>query len=84
MHFWGMERAAGIEPACLAWKARALPLSYARDFGKNPTVIPLLKQDFFGCFPELFWKTLKIEISLIIWEFELIFAVLQVAGVVQW
>ena len=25
-----MERAAGIEPACLAWKARALPLSYAR------------------------------------------------------
>ena len=25
-----LERAAGIEPACLAWKARALPLSYAR------------------------------------------------------
>ena len=27
-----LERAAGIEPACLAWKARALPLSYARVF----------------------------------------------------
>jgi hypothetical protein len=25
-----MERAAGIEPAWLAWKARTLPLSYAR------------------------------------------------------
>ena len=25
-----MERVAGIEPACLAWKARALPLSYTR------------------------------------------------------
>ena len=27
------KRAAGIEPAWLAWKARALPLSYARDDG---------------------------------------------------
>ncbi len=26
----GMERAMGIEPTWLAWKARALPLSYAR------------------------------------------------------
>lgn len=34
-----MERAAGIEPACLAWKARALPLSYARAFGGNKTVV---------------------------------------------
>ncbi len=25
-----MERVAGIEPASLAWKARALPLSYTR------------------------------------------------------
>lgn len=25
-----MERAAGIEPACLTWKDSALPLSYAR------------------------------------------------------
>ena len=25
-----MERVAGIEPAYLAWKARALPLSYTR------------------------------------------------------
>ncbi len=25
-----IERAAGIEPAWLAWKARTLPLSYAR------------------------------------------------------
>ena len=27
-----MERAAGIEPACLTWKDSALPLSYARLF----------------------------------------------------
>jgi hypothetical protein len=35
--FWlnAMERAAGIEPACLAWKARALPLSYARAFKRE-------------------------------------------------
>ena len=26
-----MERAAGIEPACLTWKDSALPLSYARE-----------------------------------------------------
>jgi hypothetical protein len=26
-----LERAAGIEPATLAWKARALPLCNARD-----------------------------------------------------
>lgn len=33
-----MERAAGIEPACLTWKDSALPLSYARRFeaDKNP------------------------------------------------
>ena len=30
-----MERAAGIEPACLTWKDSALPLSYARDFEPN-------------------------------------------------
>ena len=35
-----MERAAGIEPACLAWKARALPLSYARAFRDNQTASP--------------------------------------------
>ena len=35
-----MERAAGIEPACLAWKARALPLSYARAFEGNQTAGP--------------------------------------------
>ena len=27
---WGMKRVAGIEPACLAWEASALPLSYTR------------------------------------------------------
>ena len=35
-----LERAAGIEPACLAWKARALPLSYARAFEGNQTAGP--------------------------------------------
>lgn len=29
---FGMERAMGIEPTQLAWKARALPLSYARKY----------------------------------------------------
>lgn len=28
-----MERVEGIEPSRLAWKARALPLSYTRKFG---------------------------------------------------
>jgi hypothetical protein len=38
-----LERAAGIEPACLAWKARALPLSYARVFWEleKPEFLPL-------------------------------------------
>ncbi len=31
--FFQMERVAGIEPACLAWKARALPLCYTRKEG---------------------------------------------------
>jgi hypothetical protein len=26
-----MERAKGIEPSCVAWKATVLPLNYARD-----------------------------------------------------
>ncbi len=26
------KRAAGIEPALLAWKAKVLPLNYAREF----------------------------------------------------
>jgi hypothetical protein len=29
-----VERAAGIEPATLAWKARALPLCNARELGR--------------------------------------------------
>ena len=28
-----LERVKGIEPSQLAWKARALPLSYTREFG---------------------------------------------------
>ena len=31
--FKNLERVAGIEPACLAWKARALPLCYTRKRG---------------------------------------------------
>src|ERR1019366_2061027 len=31
-----MERAKGIEPSCPAWKAGALPLSYARAPGRSP------------------------------------------------
>ena len=35
-----VERAAGIEPAWLAWKARALPLSNARlaAYDRNPII----------------------------------------------
>ena len=44
----GLERAAGIEPACLAWKARALPLSYARPFEGNERASPPLYQVFSG------------------------------------
>ena len=35
-----MERAAGIEPACLTWKDSALPLSYARVLVGNKIRIP--------------------------------------------
>lgn len=42
-----MERAAGIEPACLTWKDSALPLSYARAFESNKSRFPPFKQDFF-------------------------------------
>ena len=45
-----MERAAGIEPACLAWKARALPLSYARAFVGKLQLITGHYQGFFSFF----------------------------------
>ena len=39
-----MERAAGIEPACLTWKDSALPLSYARDDGEiKPSISHSIK-----------------------------------------
>ena len=31
--YFKMERVKGIEPSQLAWKARALPLSYTREYG---------------------------------------------------
>src|SRR5947208_11237242 len=31
----GLERAAGIEPACTAWEAVVLPLNYARHTGEH-------------------------------------------------
>jgi hypothetical protein len=43
-----MERAAGIEPACLTWKDSALPLSYARDFVGDKTGSWRLRQAFFS------------------------------------
>ncbi len=42
-----MERAAGIEPACLTWKDSALPLSYARDFEQDKTGWMADQQAFF-------------------------------------
>ena len=32
----GRERVKGIEPSSLAWKARALPLSYTRNYNSGP------------------------------------------------
>ena len=49
-----MERAAGIEPACLTWKDSALPLSYARFDGDNETLHRRPKQAFFGGWDDLF------------------------------
>ncbi len=60
-----MERAAGIEPACLTWKDSALPLSYARDFVDYKTRVWSLKQDFFGGFPKLFELFLNVRAHLI-------------------
>ena len=37
------ERATGIEPACLAWEASALPLSYAR-VGSDAGVLAYLRR----------------------------------------
>lgn len=42
------KRAAGIEPAWLAWKARALPLSYARDDGWTLAAPPKASQALFS------------------------------------
>ncbi|MEY3896082.1 MAG: hypothetical protein RLZZ214_1602 [Verrucomicrobiota bacterium] len=42
-----VERAAGIEPACLTWKDSALPLSYARISRQSKTHFRALLQDFF-------------------------------------
>ena len=50
-----MERAAGIEPACLTWKDSALPLSYARNVEANKTSTLAVEQVFFSSFGKLFW-----------------------------
>lgn len=41
---YGEKRVAGIEPACLAWEASALPLSYTR-LENSPDVIPGIKSN---------------------------------------
>lgn len=41
-----MERAAGIEPACLTWKDSALPLSYARDRAPIEPALPYSSKSF--------------------------------------
>ena len=45
-----VERAAGIEPACLTWKDSALPLSYARFVRDKLHGKRLLTQAFFNIF----------------------------------
>ena len=49
-----MERAAGIEPACITWKDSALPLSYARNVDPNKTPSLAVGQVFFGLFGNYF------------------------------
>lgn len=56
-----MERAAGIEPACLAWKARALPLSYARFRQSNYALNPTHRKDFLGFWRDLFRRSKRIK-----------------------
>ena len=48
-----MERAAGIEPACLTWKDSALPLSYARCVAAIMPPIYLIDQVFFDVLRDL-------------------------------
>jgi hypothetical protein len=52
------ERAAGIEPAWLAWKARALPLSYARLSSLNNRFWYVeIKPSLYSSFLPLNWDT---------------------------
>ena len=66
-----MERAAGIEPACLTWKDSALPLSYARDFVGNKTRSLAPLQDFFGNVLNLFKPRTTEEFRLILNEMQI-------------
>ena len=45
-----MERAAGIEPACLTWKDSALPLSYARLVMRSNPLIYSISIKYFYVF----------------------------------
>ena len=59
-----MERAPGIEPACLTWKDSALPLSYARDFGEELNLHP-------RHLARLFWGFAKIIQDVLIFTFSI-------------
>ena len=56
-----MERAAGIEPACLTWKDSALPLSYARNVDPNKTPTLAVEQVFFGVFENYFGLVQRLD-----------------------
>jgi hypothetical protein len=65
-----MERVAGIEPACAAWKAAVLPLNYTR------VICEILSQSYLndhpsehqGPFAGSFWKFFSpVSISLYSW-----------------
>jgi hypothetical protein len=59
-----MERAAGIEPAYLTWKDRALPLSYARAFERNQTAKAPANQVFSVEFAEIVLETFKSTVCI--------------------
>jgi hypothetical protein len=72
-----MERAAGIEPACLTWKDSALPLSYARALGDNKTRRSHSGQDFFRPPGKIFEVFLNVRRPLIFKGLPIFFAKLE-------
>ena len=79
-----MERAAGIEPACLAWKARALPLSYARAFVAMKPSQPPPSKCFLRIYAKIIGRSKSANCLAVAGNYADSRAVGLIAGVVQW